>query len=208
MMMFEKINLKLKNILSEERYQHSWQVSKLAEEIAESYHIPSEKAKISGLIHDCAKDFSYHELQNLMEKYHIHLTEIEKCIPGIWHAYVGAELAKELFEIHDQEMFNAIKYHSTGFISLSLLGKIVYVADKIEPGRKMNHTGKIKEMVWSDIDQAMLVLLNLELEYLISKNEVIHPNTFETRNKILYEHRLRLTNEKNRKTESIKEKEK
>ncbi|MBN2395462.1 MAG: bis(5'-nucleosyl)-tetraphosphatase (symmetrical) YqeK [Candidatus Atribacteria bacterium] len=201
------MNLKLKNMLTEERYQHSCMVSKVAEEIARYYHVSTEKAKVLGLIHDCAKDLTHHDLQDLVKKYHIRLTEIEKCIPGIWHAYVGAYLARDIFEIDDPEMLQAIKYHSTGSDSLNLLGKIIYIADKIEPGREINSNGKIRELVWQDIDQAMLELLNSELKYLVSKNEIIHPDTLQCRNEILYKNKFRRNDEKSRKTESFKKEE-
>lgn len=184
----EEIDLQLEKILSKERYQHSWQVAKLAEKIAEYYHISSRKAKILGLIHDCAKDYSFVELKQSMKKYHIHLNEIERLIPGIWHAYIGAEIARDIFRIHDQEMLDAIKYHSTASKYLSLLGKIIYIADKIEPGRNIENTEKVKELVWKDIDQAMLELLNRELKHLINRNMAIHPDTLQARNKILHDH--------------------
>lgn len=181
----EEIDLQLKKILSKKRYQHSCQVAGLAEKIAEYYHISSRKAKILGLIHDCAKDYSFGQLKESMEKYHIHLNEIERLIPGIWHAYIGAEIARDIFRIHDQEMLDAIKYHSTASKQLSLLGKILYIADKIEPGRNIENIGKVKELVWKDINQAMLELLNQELKQLIDSNLIIHPDTLQARNKIL-----------------------
>lgn len=199
MISLEQINLKLEKILSEERYQHSWQVSKLAEEIAEYYHVSSKKAKIVGLIHDCAKDYSYVQLQKLMDQYNIRLNKIEKHIPGIWHAYVGAEMARDIFRISEQEMIDAIKYHSTASRHLSCLGKILYIADKIEPGRNIENIHKVRRIVWQDIDEALLGLLNQELKQLISRNLLIHPSTLQARNEILY-NKIRFLNGKNRKT--------
>ncbi len=185
----EFIDTKLEKIMSEERYRHSWQVSKVAEELAEYYHISTKKAKILGLIHDCAKDYSITELRELINRYHIHLEEIERNIPGLWHAYVGAELARDIFKVHDKEMLDAIRYHSTASSHFGLLGMILYVADKIEPERNSEQLDRIRKLVWQDISLAMLELLNRELESLIFRNLIIHPNTLQVRNKILYEKR-------------------
>lgn len=192
----EYIDLHLGKIMSEERYRHSWQVSKISAEIAEHYQISVEKAQILGLIHDCAKDYPITELKKFIKKYHIHLDEVEKKIPGLWHAYAGAELARDLFEIHDQEMLNAIRYHSTADSHFGLLGKIIYIADKIEPGRSAEQLDKVRKLVWQDINQAMLELLNQELNSLISRNLIIHPYTLQARNKILCEKREKIADGK------------
>jgi|LDZU01.1.fsa_nt_gi predicted HD superfamily hydrolase involved in NAD metabolism len=181
----QQIDSYLKKYMSKERYQHSWQVGNVAEKIACQYNISSQKAKLLGLIHDCAKDYTNDELKKFIEKYNINLTKIEENIPGLWHAYVGAEIARHLFNIQDQELLEAIKYHSTASRKLTLLGKILYIADKVEPDRKEVSLNKARKMIWIDIDLALLELLNRELKSLICRNLIIHPETLHTRNKIL-----------------------
>jgi len=181
----KEIDIKLKKMLNKERYQHSWQVSKLAEKIAIFYRIPPKKAKVIGLLHDCAKDYSFRELENLMKKYHIKINTIEKNIPGIWHAFVGAELARKIFEIQDIDMLNAIKWHSTSSENPSLLEKILYIADKTEPGREMKYIERARKLIWRDINQTMLELLNGEIKHLVSRKMIIHPNTVMARNTLL-----------------------
>ena len=179
----------LKKNMSEERYKHSCQVSKVAENIARHYGISTDKAKLLGLIHDCAKDYSIIELRGLIKKYNIKMSVIEENIPGLWHAYVGAELARDIFNIKDQEMLNAIRYHSTASSKLGLLGKIIYVSDKIEPDRKTEKMDQARKLVWQDIDLAMLELLNQGIKILIYRNLIIHPETLHARNNIIYEKR-------------------
>jgi predicted HD superfamily hydrolase involved in NAD metabolism len=181
----QQIDSYLKKHLSKDRYQHSWQVSNLAGKIASYYKVSSEKAKLLGLIHDCAKDFSRYKLKIFIKKYNINLTKTEENIPGLWHAYVGAEMARYLFNIQDAEILDAIKYHSTASRKLTLLGKILYIADKIEPDRKEASLNNARKMIWDDIDLTMLELLNQELKSLICRNLIIHPETLYTRNKIL-----------------------
>jgi len=183
----QQIDSYLRENISKERYQHSIKVSKVAEEIARHYKLSSNKAKLLGLIHDCAKDYTAGELNTMIKKYNINLSELEKSIPGLWHAYIGAEIARDYFNIKNQEMLDAIKYHSTASRKLTSLGKILYIADKIEPSRKEDNLSTARELVWKDIDLTMLELLNRELQSLIYRKLIIHPETLHTRNKILKE---------------------
>ena len=192
---FKYIYSYLKKNMSEERYKHSFQVSKVAENIARHYEISTDKAKVLGLIHDCAKDYTIIELRALIKKYNIKMSEIEKNIPGLWHAYVGAELARDIFNIKDQEMLDAIRYHSTASEKIGLLGKIIYISDKIEPDRKTEQLDKVRKLVWHDIDLAMLELLNQGIKRLIDRNLMIHPETLHTRNNIIYEKKDNLVDE-------------
>lgn len=189
------IDLQLKKGMDKERYRHSYQVSKVAEKIAEYYKISTHKARLVGLIHDCAKDYSLDELKVLIKRYKIKLTDIEKKIPSLWHAYVGAEVARDVFNINNKEMIDAIKYHSTGYRYFGVLGKIIYISDKIEPDRDFARLEKIRKMVWENLDLAMLELLNQEIKNLIDRDAIIHPETLHTRNKILLERRNKLANE-------------
>ncbi len=190
MMNLEQIDNKLKEMMTKTRYQHACRVSMLAQKIAEYYNLPIQKTMISALTHDCAKDYSLEELKNLVDKYNIKLNKVEKSIPKIWHAYVGAEMVKDIFMVDDWEILDAIRYHSTASSKLGLIGKIVYIADKIEPNRKLAKIGKLHEKVWEDIDLAMLELLNMELQYLICNKLIIHPDTLKARNKILIDRRV------------------
>lgn len=182
---FEQIQNELKKTMKKNRYQHVYRVSAVAEQIAEHYHLPVENIKIAGLIHDCAKDYTFTQLNSLINKYKISLNEVERHIPKIWHAYVGAEMAKDIFQIDNQEILDAIRYHSTASVRLGLMGKVLYIADKIEPNRKSIKTKELWQLIWKDINMAMLELLDRELRYLILKKLVIHPDTLEARNKII-----------------------
>lgn len=190
MVNLKQIDDKLKKMMKKTRYQHACRASLLAEKIAKYYHLPVQKIMISALVHDCAKDYSFEELRYLIDKYGIRLNKVEKHIPKIWHAYVGAEIAKEIFKIDDYEMLDAIRYHSTASSKLNMLGKVVYIADKIEPNRELAKMGKLQELVWRDIDLTMLELLNIELKYLISNKLVVHPDTLEARNKIIIDKKV------------------
>lgn len=183
----EQIKNRLKEIMEKSRFEHACRVSSTAEQIAEYYQLPIKNVKISGLLHDCAKDYTVNHLKSLIKKYNLKLNEVEEHIPKIWHAYVGAEMAKEIFQIEDQEILNAIKYHSTASVKLDLVGKVIYIADKIEPNRRVIKLKELWQLVWKDLDLAMLELLNQEIKYLVINKLIIHPDTVEARNKILIE---------------------
>lgn len=186
-MSINELHEQLKTELGRERFQHSINVSRIAAEMADFYHISVKKAEVLGLIHDCAKDYSAIDMKKYLKKYQIKLSEIDRRIPCLWHAYIGAEIARERYGINDQEMLSAIRYHTTGFPSFDTLGKILFIADKIEIGRPEIWLKEVREMIWKDLDQSMLVILNQNIKYLIKKGSLIHPLTIKTRNSILYD---------------------
>ncbi|MDF1617961.1 bis(5'-nucleosyl)-tetraphosphatase (symmetrical) YqeK [Petrocella sp. FN5] len=179
----QKITRKLKKKLSPKRYEHTLNVTKVAYELGRSHHYSPNKAALAGLLHDCAKHYSNKKLLGLCERYHISKSKAEEANGDLLHAKVGAFIAKEKYHIEDPDIFNAITYHTTGRPSMSLLEKIVYISDYIEPGRK--HGGRldlIRRIAYQDLDQAMLYILEDSLEYLYHKKVTIDPLTKETYN--------------------------
>ena len=134
---FDKMKKKVKNHLDKERYEHTLGVMYMAGALAMCYQVDLEKALTSGLLHDCAKCLSSEKKLKLCEKYHLKVSEAEKGNPGLLHAKLGAYLAEAKFDIEDKEILDAITYHTTGRPRMTLLDKILYVADYIEPNRNM-----------------------------------------------------------------------
>jgi len=179
------IKLKLKEMLGEERLEHSINTSKIARKLAIKYDYDADKAEVAGLLHDCAKDLDYKTLEKMVLEYNIKLDEIVQKIPKLLHPLVGVEIAKKEFNIQDPVILKAIKTHSTGAAQMSLLDKIIYLSDKIEPLRNMNGVEEVRKMAEIDLDRAALMALDKGLLYLISKNLFIHPISIEARNNIL-----------------------
>jgi predicted HD superfamily hydrolase involved in NAD metabolism len=179
------IKLKLKEMLGEERLEHSVNTSKIARKLAIKYDYDADKAEVAGLLHDCAKDLDYKILEKIVLKYNIKLDEIVQKIPKLLHPLVGVIIAKKEFNIQDPVILKAIKTHSTGAAQMSLLDKIIYLSDKIEPLRNMNGVEEVRKMAEIDLDKATLMALDKGLLYLISKNLLIHPISIEARNNIL-----------------------
>jgi len=179
------IKLKLKEMLGEERLEHSVNTSKIARNLAIKYDYDADKAEVAGLLHDCAKDLDYKILEKIVLEYNIKLDEIVQKIPKLLHPLVGVVIAKKEFNIQDPVILKAIKTHSTGAAQMSLLDKIIYLSDKIEPLRNMNGVEEVRKMAEIDLDRAALMALDKGLLYLISKNLLIHPISIEARNNIL-----------------------
>ena len=179
------IKSRLKEIMSEERFEHSVNVSRVARELALKYGYKVNKAEVAGLLHDCAKDLDYKILERMVLEYNIKTDEIIQNIPKLLHPLVGAAIAEKEFSIQDPAILKAIRAHSTGAAQMSLLDKIIYLSDKIEPLRNNEGVEEVRKMVWKDLNKAVLMVLDKGLLYLIDKGSLIHPISIEARNNIL-----------------------
>jgi len=179
------IKSRLKEIMSEERLEHSINTSKVARRLAIKYNYNTDKAEIAGLLHDCAKDLKYEILKKMVLEHNIRVDKIIQRIPKLLHPLVGATIARKEFNIQDPVILKAIKAHSTGAAQMSLLDKIIYLSDKIEPLRDTVGVEEAREMAEKDLNRAVLMVLDRGLIYLISKGLFIHPVSVEARNDIL-----------------------
>lgn len=162
---------KLKNVLPLKRYEHSLSVAKLARRIAFHNRLSLEsKAYIAGLLHDLAKGKSKEELISIMEKEYPNYLHLP---PFAYHQFVGVYLAKDLFNIEDEEILEAIKFHATGKKEMSVLGKIIYSADKIDPLRQFK-SGNLIKKCYQDCQEGFLTVLKANKEYLLSVHKDIN----------------------------------
>ncbi len=176
------IRTKLQSMLLEKRFNHSLMVCETAKELARMYGADEKKAEIAGLLHDCAKNFSKGEMFSLCEKYAIKLDEVTKKQVGLIHAFLGAEVAKDLFGIDDDEIYDAIFYHTVGKPDMSLLTKIIYIADAIEPLRNYDGVEHLRELAHSDLDKALVYQIDITIKSVLKKGSLLHLNTVDTRN--------------------------
>ncbi len=150
---------KIRSYLSEKRFVHSFNVASLAYEIAKSNGVDHpEKAYIAGLLHDIGKKY---EQDEIMKE---HYQEYINYPKPILHQFIGEYLAKKDFEIVDQDILEAIKYHTTGKDNMCTLAKIIYSADKIEPGRGFDSSDLIAAMM-ENIDKGFVTVLKANVEY-------------------------------------------
>ena len=169
--MFQIIKNDLKIMLSNYRYEHSLLVAEEAKLLAKHYNLNYEKAYLSGLVHDIAKDLSDEENNYWIDKYNIDKTFIE--YKPVLHAEIGYYLVKEKYNL-DDEICYAIRYHSLGNINMSLFDKIIFIADKIGRKNRNDLLDNIKLLAYQDIDKAMILYLNYQKDKLIKDNKLFH----------------------------------
>ncbi len=158
---------KLKREMDEGRYQHTLGVMYTAAALAMRYEYDIQKAQIAGLLHDCAKCIPNGKKLKLCEKYQIPVTEVENRNPFLLHAKLGSFLASHEYDVQDEEILSAILYHTTGKPDMSLLDKIVYIADYIEPRRnKAPNLTEVRKLAFLDLDAALYKILSDTLSYL------------------------------------------
>lgn len=181
-MNIEKMQIKLKGMLLEKRYNHSVMVCETARELASIYGADVKKAEVAGLLHDCAKNFTKDEMFTLCDKYGIVLDDVTKKQTGLIHAFLGAEIAKDIFEIDDEEIYDAIFYHTVGKPDMSLLTKIIYIADAIEPLRHYEGVDRLRELAHTDLDKALVYQIDITIKSVLKRGSLLHLNTVDTRN--------------------------
>lgn len=176
-----KIRKVMEKTLDPKRYEHTLGVEYTAAALAMRYDAPIMSAQLAGLLHDCAKCMSNEKKLSLCEKNNIYVTEIEKRNPFLLHAKVGSFLARDEYGIDDPDVLNAILNHTTGRPGMSLLEKIVFIADYIEPGRKQApNLQEIRKLAFMNLDQALIKILEDTLAYLKDTGGEVDPMTGRT----------------------------
>jgi predicted HD superfamily hydrolase involved in NAD metabolism len=183
--MIDDIRIKLRNMLDEKRYKHSLGVQETAVKLAEKYIVDVNKASLAGLVHDCAKGFTNDKLLILAEEYSINVKDIYRIQPELLHGAVGAFYAKGEFLIYDEEVLHSIRYHTTGCENMSMLDKIIYIADYIEPGRRFPGVEDLRKETYNDIDKGVLIALDLTIKYVLEKKQLLDVLTIDARNYML-----------------------
>ncbi len=176
-----KMSHKLKKELDRERYGHTMGVMYTAAALAMRHGADIQQTLTAGLLHDCAKCLSDDEKKKLCEKYNLSVSEAEQENPSLLHARLGACLAWNKYKVRDRDVLRAIASHTTGRPGMSLLDKIVYIADYIEPGRKeLPNMAHIRALAFDDIDECLMAILKDSLDYLKTRNLTIDPMTEKT----------------------------
>lgn len=177
----KKIRKAMEKTLDAKRFEHTLGVAYTAGALAMRYDADILKAQTAGMLHDCAKCMSNEKRLSLCEKHNISINSIERNNPFLLHAKVGSLIAMQKFNIHDTDTINAILNHTTGRPGMSLLEKVVYVADYIEPGRKQApNLSEIRKLAFIDLDKAMFKILEDTLVYLNTIDGDIDPMTQKT----------------------------
>lgn len=177
----EEMKLILKSKMTEKRYEHTLGVEYTCACLAMRYGIDMEKAMTAGLLHDCAKHLLPEKKLQKCKKYHLPVQEFERKNPELLHAKLGAYFAEHKYGVKDSEILSAITWHTTGRPAMTMLDKIVYIADYIEPNRNQApNLPIVRDLAFKDIDLCLLTILQDSLDYLNTKKAAIDPMTKET----------------------------
>ncbi|AYE34830.1 bis(5'-nucleosyl)-tetraphosphatase (symmetrical) YqeK [Clostridium septicum] len=175
----------LKNNLVESRFNHTLGVVETSIKLAKINDVDLNKAKIAALIHDVAKNKTVDEMKKIIDENKIKLSYDEENTPELWHSIIAPIIGREVFNIDDEEILSAVRWHTTGKENMSTLDKIVYIADMIEPNRRFPGVEKIRSTAFKNLDEGILMALTHTTRYLLDKGFTIDINSIKARNYLL-----------------------
>lgn len=175
----------LKNKVSDKRYIHSINVLKEAQKLAENYGEDTQKAMLAGLLHDIAKEMS-EELQiKILLDAGCDMDKFKNACSKIFHGFAGSEYIKNKFGITDEDILNAVRYHTVGRKNMSMLEKIIFVSDYISAERDFPDTSEVRALAYKDLDAVVLHKLSTSMQKCINSRQAIYPNTVQTYNQLV-----------------------
>lgn len=166
--------------LKHKRIPHVLGTEQEAIRLAERYGADVEKARIAALLHDCTKKLDMESQLALCDHYGIELDELEQVSLKLLHSKTGAALARDVFGV-DEEIYNAIWWHTTGHANMTLLEKIIYLADYIEPSRDFPGVDKLRSVCYKDLNEGLLLGLEMTIREMTDMGNPVHRATLEAR---------------------------
>ena len=175
----------IKKMTKETRFNHSKGVQKTAGELAAYYGLDVKKAELAGLMHDCVKNLPVEEMLKLCDELGCELDFVTQKEYKLIHAPLGAYYSKKVFGVDDEEIFNAIYWHTTAKADMTMFEKIIYIADVIEPNRKYDIVDELRKLAYDDIDVALLKILNYTINKQLAAGKMLHIETINARNYLI-----------------------
>ena len=178
---FDRCRKALKEEISRKRFIHSLGVSDTAACLAMRYGYDIRKAALAGLLHDCAKGLDDRQLLETARRGNIEISDVELANPELLHSKAGSVLAKEKYGINDEEILCSIYWHTTGKPDMSILEKIIFLADYIEPNRaNIPWIDSIRQKAFTDMDEAVALACRNSIDYLNKSSRTIDRITIDT----------------------------
>lgn len=177
----EKWEERLLADIGKKRYKHSYRVMETALKL--NTNIDEDIVKIAAILHDCAK---YNE-EKYFKLYGSKIDSKQLQYEDVLHSFLGAEVAKSVYNIDNEEILDAIRFHTTARAHMTELEKIIYLADATEAKRDYPGVDEIRKLSKISFNQAILTSLDQNIKYLIDKKVLIHPLTIEARNFLIKE---------------------
>ncbi|MFI3237495.1 MAG: bis(5'-nucleosyl)-tetraphosphatase (symmetrical) YqeK [Lachnospiraceae bacterium] len=190
-MNLDKLRKQMNKVQDDDRFEHTLGVAYTAANLAAIYGEDVEDAIVAGMLHDCAKCIPDEKKIDLCKKYGLELSHGECKNPSLVHARLGAELAYDKYDVDNERILDAIRYHTMGRPAMTLLEQLIFVADYMEPGRrKAPNLLEIRRLAYQNIDKATVKILEDTLSHLEEDGEEIDYCTVDTlqfyRTKLIY----------------------
>ncbi len=167
------------------RYNHSLNVAKEAKKLAKLYGADEEKAQLAGILHDITKEMPKKEQLQIITDSGIILDNVQKNAPKLWHGISGSVYVENNLDIHDDDILNAIRYHTTGRAKMSLLEKIIFVADFTSEERTYSGVATMRKKSRHSLEDAMLYGFRFTFKDLSKRELAIHPDEIYCYNEIV-----------------------
>lgn len=175
----------IKDRMGQRRYIHSVNVAESAVELARRYGADEEKAEIAGILHDSCKEIPKDEMLQIMTQGGIILDAVEQGTSKLWHPIAGSVYARDTLGIKDEDIINAIRYHTTGRAGMSLLEKVIFIADFISAERDYDGVDIMREKAFECLEDAMLFGLQFTITDLAKRKMTIHSNALDCYNDVI-----------------------
>ncbi|MCJ1908751.1 bis(5'-nucleosyl)-tetraphosphatase (symmetrical) YqeK [Planococcus ruber] len=169
---------RVKKCVPENRFNHILGVMKTAMALAQKFNVSEEKAQIAAILHDVAKFSDREWMKSIIEKQQMDPLLLEYH-SELWHAPVGAYVAAYEFGVTDEDILNAIRYHTTGRPGMSDLEKVIYIADLVEPNRKFSGVEELRQLKDQGLDVMMEASVKHTIDFLKSKNQPVYPDSLK-----------------------------
>lgn len=184
---YDELKERLKKSLPKKRYEHTLGCASAAKELALLTGEDPEKAYLAGLLHDCAKGMSHEDQLSYARRNGYEPDEITMLALQILHAPVSAIMAENEYGITDGEILDAIRYHTTGRPGMSLLERIIFTADLIEPNRDFDGVDGLRKLVRENFTEGVIKAFDSSIGFVLEKGELVHPDSVLARNYIIRE---------------------
>ena len=167
--------------------EHIYRVQRIALELAHRYEVDEEKVRLGALAHDIARAMKGEDLLLRARELGIGVDPVEERLPLLLHGPVAAEMLKRDHGLQDEDIYDAVYWHSTAHRGLGVPAKVVYLADKLDPHKAGRYPfqGEVSDLARNSLDRAVFEFLNRELVFLLQQGELVHPAAVEARNEQL-----------------------
>nr|WP_075444521.1 bis(5'-nucleosyl)-tetraphosphatase (symmetrical) YqeK [Selenomonas ruminantium] len=185
-MSYEAMEAELASRLKDSRFRHCLGVAETAVFLAHRFGADEKRARVAGLLHDCAREYRNEEMLAEAQRRGIAIGEVERAMPLLLHAYIGARRVREIYHVDDAMVEQAIWRHTVGGTGMTDLDKIIWFADMVEPGRDYPGVEELRRLAkTASLDDMVLEGLSQSIRFVVAKGHLIHPDTVLARNELL-----------------------